>query len=116
MCLFGLLPTGFRHADLRASIAPLLGFDPADYGPGKMTYDLRRLRLHGLIERIPRSRRYQVTPDGIRIALFFTRAHARFFRTGLSLEQPLAPSSASRALVKASQAIDQLIEEVKVAA
>ena len=92
LCLFGLLPTGFGNADLRQSVAPLLGFDPADYRPGKMTYDLRRLRLRGLIERIPRSHRYQVTPEGMRIALFFTRAHARFFRTGLSLESPLPPT------------------------
>jgi Mn-dependent DtxR family transcriptional regulator len=81
-----------------------------------MTYDLRRLRLHGLIERIPRSHRYQVTPEGMRIALFFTRAHVRFFRTGLSLESPLPPTRASRALVKASEAVDQLIQEVKLAA
>ena len=116
LCLFGLLPTGFCNADWRQSVAPLPGFDPADYSPGKMTYDLRRLRLHGLIERIPRSNRYQVTPDGIRIALFFTRAHARFFRTGLSLEPPPAPTRASRALIKAGQALDQLIQEVKLAA
>ena len=28
------------------------------YGPGRMTYDLRRLRLHGLIERIPHPQRF----------------------------------------------------------
>jgi hypothetical protein len=57
-----------------------------------------------------------VTPDGIRIALFFTRAHARFFRTGLSLESPLPPTRASRAFSKASHAVDQLIQEVNLAA
>jgi hypothetical protein len=116
LCLFALLPTGFRNADLRKSVAPLLGLDPENYAPGKMTYDLRRLRLHGLVERIPQSNRYRVTSEGIRIALLFTRAHARFFRTTLSLEQPLAPDCASRALLKASKAVDQLIEEVKLAA
>ena len=116
LCLFGLLPTGFRNADLRESVAPLFGLDPEHYAPGKMTYDLRRLRLHGLIERIPQSNRYRVTPEGMRIALFFTRAHARFFRTTLSIEQPLAPGRTSRAFVKASKALDQLIEEVKLAA
>jgi hypothetical protein len=35
-----------------------------------MTYDLRRLRLHGLIERIPHSHRYQTTADGLKITLF----------------------------------------------
>ena len=39
-----------------------------------MTYDLRRLRLHGLIQRIPKSHRYAVTAIGLRIALFFCRA------------------------------------------
>ena len=41
-----------------------------------MTYDLRRLRLHGIIERIAHSHRYQLTPEGLRIALFFSRAYA----------------------------------------
>ena len=42
---------------------------------GQITYDLRRLRLHGLIARIPHSHRYQVTDPGLRTALFLTRAH-----------------------------------------
>ena len=33
---------------------------------GQITYDLRRLRVHGLIERIPRTHRYQVTDTGLR--------------------------------------------------
>jgi hypothetical protein len=40
-----------------------------------MTYDLRRLRVHGLITRIPRTRRYQITDTGLTRALLFTRAH-----------------------------------------
>ena len=44
---------------------------------GGMTYDPRRLRLHGMIERIPKTPRYRVTPVGLREALFFTRVHAR---------------------------------------
>ena len=53
LVVFRLLPHGFRNADLRAHLAPLLGLTPAEMTPGRMTYDLRRLRLHGLIERIP---------------------------------------------------------------
>ena len=40
---------------------PLLGIAPDQLTPGQMTYHLRRLRLHGLIQRIPNSHRYQVT-------------------------------------------------------
>ena len=40
---------------------------------GQISYDLRRLRAHQIIERIPHSRSYQVTADGLSTALFFTR-------------------------------------------
>jgi hypothetical protein len=53
LCLFILLPEGFRNATLRQHVAEFMGETPERYGPGRMTYDLRRLRLHGLIERIP---------------------------------------------------------------
>jgi hypothetical protein len=116
LCLFVLLPTGFANADLRVLVAALLNQDPARYSTGRMTYDLRRLRLHGLIRRQPHSHRYRVTDDGLRIALFFTRGHARFFRTGLALDGPLPSGSAPRVLVQASQVIDRFLEEAKLAA
>src|SRR5664279_5452230 len=53
LVVFRLLPHGFRNSDLRAHLAPLLGLDPSLMTQGRMSYDLRRLRLHGLIERIP---------------------------------------------------------------
>jgi hypothetical protein len=56
-----------------------------------MTYDLRRLRLHGLIERVARSRRYTVTDAGFRTAVFLTRAHSRLLRPGLALLDPRDP-------------------------
>ena len=43
-----LLPHGFTNRELRTFIAPLLGTTPEDITAGKMTYDLRRLRAHGL--------------------------------------------------------------------
>jgi hypothetical protein len=116
LCLFALLPSGFRNCDLRASMAQLLGESPANYSPGKMTYDLRRLRLHGLIDRAPRSHRYTVTSEGLRTALFFTRAQARFFRLTFALDGPIAPPRATRAFLQASSAVERLIEEVKLAA
>ncbi|MGH3903617.1 MAG: hypothetical protein ACRDTE_05415, partial [Pseudonocardiaceae bacterium] len=49
-----------------------------------MTYDLRRLRAHGLISRVPHTHRYQVTDTGLHHALFLTRTHHRLLRTGLA--------------------------------
>jgi hypothetical protein len=64
-----------------------------------MTYDLRRLRLHGLIERIPHTHRYRPTPLGWRTAWFLTRAYNRFVRTGLAdLADTASTASLHRAL------------------
>jgi hypothetical protein len=83
--IFALQPRGFSNRDLRQRLAPLLGLQPDDLSPGRMTYDLRRLRLHGVIERIRGTHRYQLTADGRRTALFNTRVYARVLRPGLSL-------------------------------
>jgi hypothetical protein len=64
---------------------------------GQISYDLRRLRAHQIIERIPHSRTYQVTADGLSTALFFTRltrrvlipALADIAGTGPPLSSPL---------------------------
>jgi hypothetical protein len=69
LCQTLLAATGFTNTSLRAVIAGLLG---SDYHSGQMTYDLRRLRLAGLIRRLPRSNRYTLAADGIRIAVFYT--------------------------------------------
>jgi hypothetical protein len=59
---------------------------------GQLTYDLRRLRTHGLIERIPHTFRYRITGTGTRSALFLTRVHDRLWRTGLAeLTDPNPP-------------------------
>lgn len=56
LVLFRLLPRGFTNRDLRERIAPIYG---RELNPGQMSYDLRRLKLHGLIEQIPKTRRYK---------------------------------------------------------
>jgi len=85
LSLFALSPTGFRHRDVRAQTAQLLGRRPDAYSAGQMTYDLRRLRLHGLIERIPRRHRYRITPGGAQLAMLYTRLYARGLRPVASL-------------------------------
>ncbi len=62
-----------------------LGWEPQDLTRGRMSYDLRRLRLHGLIERIPGSHRYRLTPAGLKVALFYSRTYHHVLRPGLSL-------------------------------
>jgi hypothetical protein len=116
---FRLVPDGWRQRDLRAPLAALLGLPPEDVSAGRMTYQLRRLRLHGLIERLPRSHRYQVTTRGLRIALFFTRVYARLFRPGLAVIVPdavRADSRLRRAFEQFERAMDYWRTEAKLAA
>jgi len=84
LLLFRLLPMGFRNQELRVHLARLRGQDPASCTLGQMTYQLRRLRLHGLIVRQAATHRHQVTERGLRVALFFTRSYARLVRPGLT--------------------------------
>src|SRR5258708_2404889 len=86
--LFSFQLRGFTNQEMRALLASLLGLDPAHYPVGQMTYDLRPLRLHRLIQRIPKTHRYDVTPAGLRIALFFSRTYARLFRPKLAQIMP----------------------------
>ena len=81
---FDLLPQGFRNRELRETVASLCGLSPDDYGTGRMTYDLRRLRLRGIIERIPRIQRYRVTAEGLCVALAYHRTQARVLGPVLS--------------------------------
>lgn len=88
LILFRQIPNGFRSADLRPHLAALSARQPEAISPGAVTYQLRRLRLHGLIERIPHSFRYRVTELGLRVALFFTRTYNRLIRPGLAAALP----------------------------
>ena len=88
LLLFRLQPQGFRNAELRPHLAALWGRQAEEIGQGAMSYQLRRLRLHGMIERIPKTHRYRVTAMGLRVALFFTRSYSRVFHAGLAFALP----------------------------
>ena len=82
--IFRLQANGFSNKELRQHLAPLMGKTPEQFTQGQMTYNLRRLRLRGLIERIPKSHRYHVTDRGLRIALFYNSAYNNILRRGLA--------------------------------
>ena len=63
---------------------------------GQISYDLRRLRDCQIIQRIPHSRSYQLTADGLSTALFFTRLTRRVIIPALAELTALAPRRAAR--------------------
>ena len=116
---FRLLPCGFANPDLRQQLAVLTGQPPEKITQGRMTYDLRRLRFHGLIARVPKTHRYQVTDFGLRAALFFTRVHARLYRPCVAERVANAPPGSSDLgchFTKLEQEIDKRIQRAKLAA
>jgi hypothetical protein len=115
LCLFALSPTGFRHRDVRTPIAQLLGRDLTQYAASHTTYDLRRLRLHGLIERVPRSHRYRITEQGARMAMLYVRVYARGFRPAASLPH-VGIHRGSPTLERLDAALTKFLKEVRLAA
>jgi hypothetical protein len=110
LCVFANLPNGFRSHELRANIAHLLGSDPATYKPGRMTYDLRRLRLHGLIARIPYTRRYHITRLGARVAPLYAKLYARLLRPALSAEPSPAHTPRTHRTSKGMRALEHALD------
>jgi len=91
LAVFRLSVRGFTNRDLRSHLAPLLGLLPGTITAGQATYDLRRLRAHGLIDRIPHTNRYLPTEDGLRAAIVLTQTHERLLTPALAAAtDPLA--------------------------
>ena len=115
---FDLLPAGFSNRDLRNNLAALLGQPIEQFTQGRITYQLRRLRLHGLIERIPKTHRYRLTSFGLRVTLFCTRAYSRILRPGLGLALPttLSCPCSLRRTDKLEQEVTAWVNHAKLAA
>lgn len=119
LLLFLLVQGTFTHKDIREHLAPLLGKKPSQLTPGQITYDLRRLRLHGLITRIPKTRRYRLTTKGLRTAIFYTRLYSRSLRTGLAIISPAAicpELPIAKSIRAAETALNNWCEHAKMAA
>jgi hypothetical protein len=113
LCLVVHAVTGFTNKSLRGQVAGLLG---RDYSSSQMSYDLRRLRLHGLIERNPGTNYYRLTPDGIRVAVFYTKLQARLLRRLLEADKPPAPVELRRALATVERLLTDYVTNARLRA
>lgn len=111
------LPGELRNKRLRQNVAQLMGVSEAQYTSAKMSYDLRRLRLKGLIERIAHSQSYKLTELGAKIAMFFVKLYERLFRPGLAaiVSNQAFPSDLAQALNKIAKVIDEWIKRALIA-
>jgi hypothetical protein len=116
LCGFTHLPRGFRNRDLRPAVEALLGHP---YTAAQMTYDLRRLRLKGLIHRIPDTHRYTATSYGLKVAFFYAKLYLRILRPNwpaLVPDDDALPRSLRLALDQLDSEIQRLHEEAALVA
>ena len=110
LCI-GLNALGFTNRSLRAQVSRLLG---VDYTVNQMSYDLARLRLNGLIERRPGTNTYDLTPDGQRVAVFYTKVHDRLLRPLLAADAPPAPPELRHALATINRHLTTYIDQARL--
>ena len=114
LLMFVFVARGFTNKDLRQAFAVLLGRRADDITPGRMSYELRRLRLHGLIHRLPTTHRYQLTDEGLRTALFYTRLYSRLLRPAMAPTAPTGDPASQKAFASAQAAIYNWCDDVHI--
>jgi hypothetical protein len=89
-------PDGFKSADVRAVVHQSLD---TEYKPQQSTYDLRKLRGKGLVERIPKAHRFRLTTEGARVAALTSKLRDQLLDPLLSSARrrhpPPAPKQSS---------------------
>jgi DNA-binding transcriptional ArsR family regulator len=69
----------FTTSDIHADTLAALGASPADYSLASLRYDLSKLRVKGLVEKVPRSRQYRLVRDGYSVCLVFLKLFERIY-------------------------------------
>ena len=111
LCVLVHTVVGFTNRSLCAQVRSLLG---GPYTSTQTTYDLRRLRLKGLIRRLPNQNRYVLTPEGVRVTAFYTKVHRRLLEPLLDADKPPAPVELRRALHVIDDTVDDYISRARI--
>jgi hypothetical protein len=116
MALLGALcvclnAVGFTSRSLRAQVSRLLG---EGYTVNQMSYDLGRLRLNGVIERLEGTNTYRTTAEGQRVAIFYTKIYNRLLRPLLAADSPPAPDELRHALRTIDRHVHNYIDHARL--
>ncbi len=73
----------FTTAELYPHTLAALGLSAEQYSLASLRYDLRKLRVKGLVEKLPKSRRYRLSSQGYSICLLFLKLFERIYARSL---------------------------------
>ena len=111
LCVTLCAVTGITNRSLRALMTGLLG---APYTMAQASYDLARLRHNGLITRRPHSNTYDLTSDGLRFAIFYTKVCNRVLGPLFTADQPQAPPELRDALHTIDEHIADYVADARL--
>lgn len=112
----------FTTSELHVPTAEALGCSQSEYTLSSLRYDLSKLRAKGLVEKIPRSRRYRLLPQGYSICLLFLKLFERIYAPlTAGLLRPFSPddkmhelrrSQLDRLYARVISSLDKLLQAV----
>jgi len=103
-------------AQVHAAVLDAHNLKPKDYTLTQLRYDMRKLRLHGLIERVPKSHAYRFTEKGTKLSILLIQLRKRIYGPlgfGLFRTRPnpqyMPDSQFEKAYLKVEKAMDDVI-------
>ncbi len=114
---------GWTTRQLLEEIQQRFGLSPERYALNSLRYDLRKLRGHGLLERVEGHHRWRLTDKGQRVAVLFLLFHKRLcgplagsqFHHRPDEQHRPGASQLEAAYHKADRAIDEILEILQAA-
>jgi hypothetical protein len=94
LAVWDMAVTGITNKSLRAWMTGMLG---TPCSMNQASYDLARLRRHGLIQRVPRTNTCRLTSEGLTFALIYSRVHDKVLYPLTAHDQPIAAPADVRA-------------------
>jgi hypothetical protein len=108
--------TQWKSMDIRQKIIDNFSVPDTQYSRNQVIYDIRKLRVHGLVEKLPQSNRYRLTAYGIKVALAFTLMRKKIYgplHHSLFEDQPDKSIDTGSKLERLYRRLDEQINEIQ---
>ena len=117
-----LHPGGFvgdwTTRELHSRLLPRHRLTDSDYRLSQLRYDLSKLRAKGLVERLGTSRRYRLTPNGLKLGVLLVKLRSRLLGPLAELvttTHPRRPSARLNSVDAAFREVDIALDHLSVA-